>query len=222
MEHLVEFDAALVRRHESALERAEVIGLVGLFDLPSFGLLGAADVLAAARRAGKATLFDPGGDPQGWQAETVQVVERLLPDVCYLVINSDEATGICGETDPWRACDALRAASGGSVIIKCGADGSYGLDGDGHHRVPAMTITPADAVGAGDSYDAGFLWGLWRGLGFEQSMSAATAVATIYVSRLENRYPKPVEVSAFKAAYSVPAPGAFSGPQPGGHSDSPP
>jgi len=213
MEHLVEFDLALVRRHSTVLGRAELICLVGLFDLPNFALHGAADVLAAARSADKTTLLDCGGDPKGWPRETVRAIEELLPMVSYLVINSDEAKGICGESDPWQACEALRASSGGSVIVKRGADGSYGLDDAGRHRVPAPAITPADAVGAGDSYDAGFIWGLSRGLDFYQSMSTATAVATIYVSRLEDRYPSPTEVLASQQVPSVPAPvGAENGP----------
>ena len=209
MEHLVEFDTELVERHRDALERAEIICTVGLFDLPRFSLAGAGAVLRAARKAGKATLFDSGGDPDGWPPATVGEVEKLLPDVSYVVINADEAAGICGESDPWRACDVLRDAGASSVIIKCGPDGSYGLDASGRHRSPARATTPADAVGAGDSYDAGFLWGLSRGLSFEASMQAATDVATIYISRLENRYPTAAEVSSAEAELPGPAQAGF-------------
>lgn len=199
VEHLVEFDVGLVGRHRDTLERAEVICTVGLFDLPRFSLAGANEVLTAAHKAGKKTLFDSGGDPEGWPPPTVAAVEELLPKVSYVVINADEAAGICGETDPWLACAALRAAGAASVIVKCGSDGSYGLDASGRHRVPARAVTPADAVGAGDSYDAGFLWGLSNGLDFERAMEMATAVATLYITRLENRYPSPADVSVAEA-----------------------
>ena len=95
------------------------------------------------------------------------------------------------------------------MIVKCGPDGSYGIDASGRHRVPAVPITPADAVGAGDSYDAGFLWGLSSGLDFEQSMRAATVVATIYVSRLKDRYPSATEASAYEVALGGPEPSKF-------------
>jgi sugar/nucleoside kinase (ribokinase family) len=193
----------MVQRHRATLEQAQVVCVVGMFDLAGFGVPGAADVLSWARKNGKTTLLDTGGDPDGWPPTTVRAIEALLGDVSYLVINSFEAAGISGEDDPWQACAALRARTGGSVIVKCGADGSYGLDATGRHRVPAAAVTPADAVGAGDSYDAGLLSGLVRGLPFDECMSVATAVATIYVGRRENRYPSPAEVSAFLAAHAL-------------------
>jgi sugar/nucleoside kinase (ribokinase family) len=198
--HLGEFDTALVGRHADRLEAAEMICVVGVFDLARFGLSGAAGVLASARRAGRATLLDTGGDPGGWPPETLRALEAVLADVDYLVINSLEAASISGEEDPWRACSALRAVSGGSVIVKCGSEGSYGLDDSGLHRVPALPVVAADAVGAGDSYDAGFIWGLRRGLSFPRAMSAATAVASIYVSRSEGRFPSAAEAYALETA----------------------
>lgn len=198
--HLAEFDAALVERHRDRLEAAEMICAVGVFELTGFGLAGTAGVLASARQAGRTTLLDTGGDPRGWPPETLRDIEGLLPDVSYLVINSLEAASICGEEDPWRACHALRAVSGNSVIVKCGADGSYGLDDSGPHHVRALAVTPADAVGAGDSYDAGFIWGLRRGLPFERAMVTATVVSSIYISRAENRYPSAAEAYALEAA----------------------
>jgi sugar/nucleoside kinase (ribokinase family) len=212
MAHLCEFDVAMVQRHQDTLEKAQLVCVVGMFDLAGFGVAGAADVLSWARRHGKTTLLDTGGDPDGWPPATVRAIEALLGDVSYLVINSFEAAGISGEDDPWRACAALRARSGGSVIVKCGSDGSYGLDADGQHRAPADAVTPADAVGAGDSYDAGLIWGLVRGLGFEACMSAATAVATIYVGRREHRYPGPKEVAAYLAAHGASDQGLAPGP----------
>jgi ribokinase len=206
MAHLGEFDNAMVERHRATLDRAEVVCVVGVFDLARFGVAGAADLLAWVRRTGKETLLDSGGDPEGWQPETVAAIGSLLPDVSYLVVNSFEATGISGEADPWQACAALRALGAGSVIVKCGAEGSYGLDDSGRHRVRALDVRPADAVGAGDSYDAGFLWGLSRGLSFEQAMVTGTAAASIYVERSHDRYPGADELAAFMASHPELAP----------------
>ena len=197
--HLVELDSAMVERHRMTLEQADLVCVVGLFDVARFGVAGAAEVLAWSREAGKVTLLDTGGDHEGWPPTTVGAIESLLPDVSYLVVNSYEAAGISGESDPWRACASLQAKSRGAVIVKCGAEGSYGLDHDRRHRVHAIPVTSADAVGAGDAYDAGFVWGLVHGRSFEQCMFAGTVVATIYVGRSENRYPTAADVAAFVA-----------------------
>ncbi|HYE04296.1 MAG TPA: carbohydrate kinase family protein [Planctomycetota bacterium] len=111
--------------------------------------------LGAARRAGATVSIDPnwaaGGD---WNA-----IRALLPLVDVFMPNEREALAISGEHEVNAAGRAL-SRQGPLVVVKRGARGSV-LFADGR-RVAEREGTPpdgkvADAIGAGDNFDAGFL-----------------------------------------------------------------
>jgi sugar/nucleoside kinase (ribokinase family) len=60
-------------------------------------------------------------------------------------------------------------------VVKCGVDGALALVEDRLVRVAAVTAGVADAVGAGDSFDAGFLAGWLTGRDVEASLAIGAA-----------------------------------------------
>jgi glucosamine 6-phosphate synthetase-like amidotransferase/phosphosugar isomerase protein len=82
-------------------------------------------------------------------AELLSLVDIFLP-------NEDEACRISGERDAESAIAAL-AKRIPLVAVKCGKRGSLVQAGGKRWLVPAEPVTPVDTIGAGDSYDAGFL-----------------------------------------------------------------
>lgn len=139
---------------------------------------GLADVLRGARAAGATVSLDPNWDP----AETW---DQGLPALCglldVLLPNEAEAAALARVLAPdpggsaagglpagaVTAAEAARtlARQGPSAVVKLGAEGALAAAPDGGLiRVPAVPdVHPVDAVGAGDSFDAGFLaatiWG---------------------------------------------------------------
>jgi sugar/nucleoside kinase (ribokinase family) len=197
---LVEFGVTNVWRHWDVLLACELVCVVGIFDMPNFAAAGAAEVLARLHAAGKKTLLDMGWDGGGWLPSTLQQIHALLPLVDYLIINESEAAAISGETDPLMAARLLQQRSSHTVIVKRGKHGSYGLNEQAEINVDALSVVPADAVGAGDSYNAGFLAALLEGGTLEQCMWWGTATATLYVGRGRDRYPYRNEVVALLAS----------------------
>lgn len=55
----------------------------------------------------------------------------------------------------------------GAVVVTCGADGLRARRGDEVFRLPAVTVDPVDALGAGDSFNAGYLHQYVQGRPFE-------------------------------------------------------
>ncbi|MFN8514480.1 MAG: carbohydrate kinase family protein [Thermomicrobiales bacterium] len=119
-----------------------------------------AAILQRAQARGIATSLDPGDDPDDtWDAE----LARVLPHVDCFLPNEREATRIAGMESPAAALAAL-ARRVPSVAIKLGVEGAVARVGGAEHRVSAYPVRAIDTTGAGDAFDAGFLWGVVRGL----------------------------------------------------------
>jgi sugar/nucleoside kinase (ribokinase family) len=57
-----------------------------------------------------------------------------------------------------------------TVAIKCGADGAYGQQGASSAHVDAIKTDFVDAVGAGDSFNAGMVYGMLAGWSLHRSL----------------------------------------------------
>ena len=111
------------------------------------------ELLKRLKSAGLTISLDTNDDPddlwEGGLSEVLPLVDLLLP-------NQREAMKIAG-------CDSLERALARLteqvplVVVKLGAQGAVACRGDERLRVPALKLEVVDAVGAGDSFDAGFL-----------------------------------------------------------------
>jgi sugar/nucleoside kinase (ribokinase family) len=129
---------------------------------------------AAAARAGVPAVVDAASWPLlGAGAGEPVVAAAAL--VGTLVANREEAAALAGRPDPLAAGAAL-AATVGTVVVKCGADGVVVHAGDRPPRpVPAPAADPVDVTGAGDAFAAGYL--LARAGGAEPAEAAAAGTA---------------------------------------------
>ena len=193
---LGDFDLALVERHWDVVAAADVVALVGQCCLPRITPAVARHILGRARAAGKTTVLDTGWDPAGWPPETVAGVRALLAEVRVFLPNRDEAAALTGTDDPAAAARLLLADGPEIVVVKSGADGSLAVTRETEVALPALPVEVRDAVGAGDTFDGGFLHGLARGWPLERSLAFGNAAAAIYVSRLSDRFPAAGEVEA--------------------------
>jgi ribokinase len=168
-----------------------VTAFVGLFNTPGVGVRDLAPLLRRARETGSISVFDPGWDPDGWSNDTRVDLLELLDVVDLFVPNLDEARALTGERDPLEALQSLAHHCPGTIIIKCGAAGAWARDPAGEVlHSPAHPIDgAANAVGAGDAFDAGLIFSLLEGLNLEQAVGTATRLAAYYVSRAQDRFP---------------------------------
>lgn len=89
-------------------------------------------------------------------------LDELLGIVDIFLPNDDEACRISGKADAESAIEAL-AKRVPLVAVKCGKRGSLVQAGSQRWHVPAEVVTPIDTIGAGDSFNAGFLAAYLRG-----------------------------------------------------------
>ena len=169
----------------TAIAAARVVYLEGYLygDRPTDAAVERA--VAAARQADTLVALSL-SDPV-WVELHGKELDVVLDGVDILFANEQEACGMVGETDPLAAVAAL-ARRCATVAVTRGALGSLVASGGEVISVPAAPVAHVvDTTGAGDSYAAGFLYGIINDLGPEHSARLGAAAAAEIVSHLGAR-----------------------------------
>jgi sugar/nucleoside kinase (ribokinase family) len=136
-------------------------------------------LFGTARRYGLTTSLDTNWDP----SERWAGLAPLLAETDILLPNEAEACAIAGALSGRavaveQALEEL-AAHVPTIAIKCGARG--GLAARGHERAsaPALQTRMVDAVGAGDTFNAGFVCGMLAAWPLERCLELAVACGSL-------------------------------------------
>jgi sugar/nucleoside kinase (ribokinase family) len=121
-----------------------------------------------ARSLGLTTSLDTNYDP----SEEWLGFDELLSTVDIFLPNKTEALSITHSHDVESAARQL-ADKCELVVVKLGADGAQVQTKDEMICVPSIPVSIADTVGAGDTFDAGFLCGYLQGWELEKSLQFA-------------------------------------------------
>jgi ribokinase len=182
---------------------ARAVCMVGLFNIPGFDLGELALYLREVRADGAVTVLDTGWDALGWPEDRITALERVLAEVDWFLPNLDEARAITGSSEPLRAAGKLHELGPEVVVVKCGAAGSIGAATDEFIQAGVIDVTVRDAVGAGDTFDAGFVAAMLRGVGLGNSLAFASAAAGLRVARDRQDDAWPTRHAVSKAAEAV-------------------
>ncbi len=126
------------------------------------------DWLRRCKNAGVTTSLDTNWDPENrWQR-----IHDLLPLIDIFLPNEAEATRLTGDQDCFAAAETL-ARAGSLIVIKRGSKGAIARRGQQVWQIKGDENGPiiADAIGAGDNFDAGFIWGQMEGWSVEASLT---------------------------------------------------
>lgn len=130
-------------------------------------------LLRYAKGQGLTTSLDSNWDPSGkWDLSPV------LPHVDILFPNKNEVQHITGEENFLRAVNSL-AAQVPTLAIKLGAQGGLAYRGGKMAKAPALAVDVLDTTGAGDSFNAGFLYGQLNDYTVEESLLLACACGSL-------------------------------------------
>lgn len=167
----------------------DYVALVGTSNLPQVEGTGASSLLQQAAQT-SFTLFDPGWPPSGFTDDSRAEILETLQWVDLFLPNSDEALALCATDSVEEALLTLSDHTRGSVVVKLGSEGSVTYSAEaGFHYQAVTPVASANAVGAGDCYDAALLAALFDGIVLSEGMEIATRASAYYVSRSEDRYP---------------------------------
>lgn len=114
-----------------------------------------------AKELGLTVSFDPQSDPDDkWEMD----LEKILPFVDVFLPNMGEFKSLTG-TENWEKAVADLGKFAKIIAIKAGANGSYVYyNNEIHHCEPYLNSRVVDAIGAGDSFNAGFIYQFVRGM----------------------------------------------------------
>jgi len=135
---------------------------------------GLPDLFARAHALGLTTSLDTNWDPSGeWRG-----FDELLCRVDVFLPNKNEALALTGIMEIESAIQRLSEVCK-VVAIKLGADGAIARRSGETARAPAIQVEVVDTIGAGDTFDAGFLFGWLNGWSLEKNLSLAVVCGSL-------------------------------------------
>jgi sugar/nucleoside kinase (ribokinase family) len=137
------------------------------------------ELLRRLKAAGLTISMDTNDDPEdrwdGGLLEALRYVDVFLP-------NEGEASRITGVEDLEGAARRLTEIVP-LVVIKRGAAGAMAWSGGKRFEAAAVTVNPVDAVGAGDSFNAGFISQYIQGADVESCLAYGNLAGALSTTR---------------------------------------
>jgi sugar/nucleoside kinase (ribokinase family) len=138
-----------------------------------------ADLFRELKKRGLSISLDPNDDPENeWKSD----IEEVLRYVDIFLPNEREAKKIAGTQSIDDAVSNL-ASLVPLVVVKMGAHGAIARRGTEHFVSPATRVEIVDPVGAGDSFDAGFLHQFLRTDDLQSCLAAGNLAAALSTTR---------------------------------------
>ncbi len=141
--------------------------------------------LARAKSHAIPIYYDPNlrlqGDVFPEDLKAAQMTALQVADV--VLVGNEELEQLFGSLDDPSQVFAFLGEEARLLIVKRGEHGADAYTRDRHLSMPAFHVEVVDTTGAGDAFNAGFMAAELRGMGLEQAMTYACAVAGIKVSR---------------------------------------
>jgi len=137
------------------------------------------ELFRRAKSKGLTTSLDTNDDPEDlWGEDLIEVLHFV--DIFFP--NEREARKIAKTEDLSQALERL-AQLCPTVVVKLGAEGALLRAGIKEWRSPATQVKSIDAVGAGDSFDAGFIHRFLRGAAREDCLMYANIAGAFSTTR---------------------------------------
>lgn len=133
------------------------------------------------------TILDLDYRPMFWESRAAAraQVDVALEHVSIAVGNLDETLTAVGETDPYRAGEALLERGVELAVVKQGPRGVLAMTRDESVEVEPLPIEVLNGLGAGDGFGGALCHGLLSGWSLRRVIEFANAAGAIVATRLE-------------------------------------
>lgn len=137
--------------------------------------------LKTAKSHGLITFFDPGitiGDVNP------KFVDLVLENTDYLLANEDELKDIVKMLGIKKAHEIVESYKMSALVIKQGDKGTYVIGKEEEFKIPAFSVGKLiDPIGAGDAFNAGFAYGILRGMKLQKAAILGNILGGIKVTK---------------------------------------
>lgn len=190
----------IARQIEVAPFPGAIALLTGVFLLPRMRAA-YRDIIATLRSLGYQIALDTGWPSGGWSAATRDEVLGWVAASDHVLLNEIEVTALAGENDLDRAMEQLAPAlrPGATLIAKTGPKGAVGLQAGNRVVGVAPPVQPFDTIGAGDSFNAGYLDARLRGASLTDALDAGCQTAARVIARFPRQAIRHGELAAANA-----------------------
>jgi sugar/nucleoside kinase (ribokinase family) len=135
---------------------------------------GLVDLFQRAQALDLTTSLDTNWDPE----EKWAGVDELLNLTTVFLPNESEVLSLTGASTVQEAAEWLTAQVS-IVAVKMGVNGGMAFDGETPYRAPIIPVEVMDTVGAGDNFDAGFIYGFLLGWPLERCLKLGVVCGSL-------------------------------------------
>lgn len=143
---------------------SELIHSAGYLHFPDLWTDDLLNLFKEAKEKGIIISMDPQFPLSPLEPPWINVIEPFIPYLDYIMMDENEALNLTGKKNVIEAANYLIASGVQNIAIKQGEKGALVKNKDISKQIPA--IPPkifVDSIGAGDSFDAGFIQGILEG-----------------------------------------------------------
>lgn len=160
------------------------------------------EALASLRARGYQVALDTGWPTEGWSAPVRAEAREWLAHCDVLLLNEAEVTGLADMADLEPALRRLAELmpAGATAVAKAGWRGAIAVSGGQLAEHGAPNVSVFDTVGAGDSFNAGFLAARLAGLDLQPALGAGCAAASTIIARFPRESIAPGELAHLLAS----------------------
>ena len=161
------------------IEDADIVYVGSTMALRKMDETGIRDVFSYARSRGKMTVMDAAINVEDPERDWLAYLSPAFAQTDVFFPSLSEAVKITGETDPEKIAEYFREFPMKIFGIKMGGAGCFVTDFKEKRYIECPKNMPVvDTTGAGDSFMAGLISGLARGMNVFSATEFATCVAT--------------------------------------------
>lgn len=141
--------------------------------------------------------LDTGWPSGNWNDELREQVFGWVAKCDHVLLNEIEIANLGNSTDFNVALTNVsrRLEPGTSLVVKNGAKGATGFQSGATMRVDAVPSPVFDTIGAGDSFNAGYLLARMEGSDLTDALAAGCRAAAAIITRFPRRSIKPGELA---------------------------
>ena len=167
------------------LRGASHLHFSGYLMVPSMWGRPTVTLMKTAREEGLQTSLDTQMSITGnWKKPLSGVLEH----VDLLLLDEDEARRVCGVSSLKRACGILLKRGPRTLVVKLGRKGCRIFTDDEDIIVPGYGVKVLSTVGAGDAFDAGYLYSTTMNWPLTRRGAFANAVAALSCTAMGCKY----------------------------------
>ncbi len=166
---------------EESLQGSKVLHIGGAFLMPQMDGEATATLLRRAKKHGMLTVLDTAYNPQ---VNARQLIQPSLPYLDVFLPSIEEAQLITGKSDPEVILDDLRSYGIPYLAIKLGSGGCLVCHEGKVFTSPIYEVEAVDHSGAGDSFVAGFIYGVLQHWPVQKIAEFANAVAAFCIQKV--------------------------------------